>query len=312
MYALLLTFLTLLVSISIDCPIVIQLALDLEIKFTNTEYFMQYEKDCCLGKGVICENERVVELHWDFPYDYSKVTYPIVTFPPHLRVLDFSNCYKSMIIKQLPDTLKVFNSYQAEFVYLKVSTFPNLTYFNLAQFGPSGIPTLPRLPDSLQYIEIESYPYDILPLNATNLKEIHHFSLNEEQPRPFPNLLETIEIVELLYLNLVGPILMHFPNVQYFVLSGKNLNGNLTITSPNITNLNIGDAGFNRLFVKYPQKITICSVDQLRLEPDNQVDVGPLQSRGCKIFQNSPIHRLPQSQSIYASTEFSSSSTKFL
>eukprot|EP00834_Sanchytrium_tribonematis_P006383 NODE_464_length_7114_cov_0.303350.p6 type:complete len:133 gc:universal NODE_464_length_7114_cov_0.303350:465-67(-) len=130
MYALLLT---LFMSASVDCPVVIQLALDMDIKYTNTDYFVQYEQDCCLGYGVKCENGTVTELHWGFTLNYNKNVYPVVTFPSNLRVSDLNRSRKSLIIRQLPETLKVLNLINVLDIRLEMSALPNLTYFGMTQ-----------------------------------------------------------------------------------------------------------------------------------------------------------------------------------
>eukprot|EP00834_Sanchytrium_tribonematis_P008931 NODE_1289_length_1427_cov_0.792169.p2 type:complete len:146 gc:universal NODE_1289_length_1427_cov_0.792169:497-60(-) len=137
MYALLLI---LLITVSIDCPVVIQLALDLDIKYTFTEYFIQYEKDCCLGVGVVCENDRVVELHWGFVYDYSYRNTPEIHLPPNLRVLDLNASRKHLIIKFLPASLKVLELLYSYGITIQIDTFPTLTYFRYYCYDPESMP----------------------------------------------------------------------------------------------------------------------------------------------------------------------------
>eukprot|EP00834_Sanchytrium_tribonematis_P006118 NODE_423_length_7705_cov_0.829871.p6 type:complete len:166 gc:universal NODE_423_length_7705_cov_0.829871:2643-2146(-) len=123
--------LSLLSAVSVDCKQVIQFATELDIKYTNTDYFVQYEQDCCLGFGVICENNRVTELHWGFASDYQQATYPDINIPSSLRVLDMAHSTKSMLVSKLPDSLKVLNFRDANFIKYKLNAFPNLTYFEM-------------------------------------------------------------------------------------------------------------------------------------------------------------------------------------
>eukprot|EP00834_Sanchytrium_tribonematis_P004860 NODE_262_length_11424_cov_0.885828.p1 type:complete len:565 gc:universal NODE_262_length_11424_cov_0.885828:1233-2927(+) len=283
MYALLMSFL---VSVSVDCPIIIQLALDMDIKYTNTEYFVQYEKDCCLGVGVICENNRVVELHWGFARNYNKVTYPLVTFPPNLRVLDFQGNYKSMTIKTLPKTLKVLDTISTSDIRFELNAFPNLVYLGLGDI-PTGMSRLPRLPDSLEYIDLRYYDgLDILPLNSSNLKELY-CSYESVDRRTFPNLPETIEVVELDNADLYGPISTNFKSLRKLTLFGRDLSGNVTISSPNITRLFLYQNSFDNLLLTYPEQVTDCNLDGNYFDATN-VDVLGRLPNSCHYLLKSP------------------------
>eukprot|EP00834_Sanchytrium_tribonematis_P001806 NODE_47_length_32105_cov_1.240892.p5 type:complete len:508 gc:universal NODE_47_length_32105_cov_1.240892:16079-17602(+) len=285
MYTLLTSFL---VAVSIDCPIIIQLALDLDIKYTNTEYFIQYEKDCCLGVGVICENERVTELHWGFAEDYGKRTYPEIQLPPKLRVLDMSHSIKTMIIKKLPDTLKVMDFYNTNYHALELQTLPNLTYFRYHCYFDLKPPILPILPDTLEHIDFEYCSLKIFPLNATNLKEAYYDSCNAAVPSLFPNLPETIERVSLWSCNFHGQVGVDFKHVVYLDIGSNYLEGNLTISSPNITVLETRYNKFDRMFVSNIDQIQYCRTENNYFEPDNVNELTRLQSKGCTIDYKSP------------------------
>eukprot|EP00834_Sanchytrium_tribonematis_P008354 NODE_953_length_2919_cov_1.032979.p1 type:complete len:791 gc:universal NODE_953_length_2919_cov_1.032979:440-2812(+) len=293
MYALLISFL---VAVSIDCPIIIQLALDLDIKYTNTDYFIQYEKDCCLGVGVICENERVTELHWGFVSDYSKPTYPEIQLPPKLRVLDMTHSQKTMILKKLPESLKVIDFYNSFQHALELQTLPNLTYFKYHCYYDLRPPILPRLPDTLEFIDFAYCAIDIFPSNATGLKEIHYNDCNSDVPYLFPNIPETIESVDLRSCNYFGQIALDFKHVKYLSLGYNHFSGNLTVSSPNITTLDIRFSYFDRLFISNVNQIdsSACSTSNNYFEPDNANELAILQSRGCHInYKSAPSPDCP-------------------
>eukprot|EP00834_Sanchytrium_tribonematis_P007555 NODE_701_length_4619_cov_0.487168.p1 type:complete len:885 gc:universal NODE_701_length_4619_cov_0.487168:1489-4143(+) len=277
MYALFL----ILCSISIDCPMIIQLALDMDIKYTVTPYFMQYEQDCCLGVGIICENDRVVEIHWGFTTNYIKATYPLLIFPPYLRVLDLYNSFKSMIINELPETLEILDLKDVYDLDLQVTTFPNLKYIRLGYELALKHPKLPNLPDSIEYADISYFTSDILPRHPTNLRELHSPNCYNPHPHPFPNLPNTIEILDLNNCNLFGPISLNFTHIQSLKLTANHLNGNLSILSPNITILQVNENNFNRLIVKQPQELVSCLSSGNYFEPDNEIQLQSLQLYGC-------------------------------
>eukprot|EP00834_Sanchytrium_tribonematis_P008195 NODE_892_length_3243_cov_0.510496.p1 type:complete len:848 gc:universal NODE_892_length_3243_cov_0.510496:253-2796(+) len=285
MSALLLTMLS---AISVDCPAVIQMALDLDIKYTKPDYFMQYEQDCCLGQGVVCQNDRVVELHLGFITYYVKTNYPVLVLPPNLQVLDLSYSYRSATIKKLPDSLKVLDLDSAWDIKLELDTFPNLTFFRIGYNTANMQPKLPILPDSLEFLDIAYYTADIMPRNPVNLKEFHGQSCDTPIPRAFPRLPESIEILDLHSCNLFGPIPLELKSIRQLDLSGNHVSGNLTISSPNITSLIIGYNNFDRLFVKEPQKISYCFSTGIHFEADNQNDLMALQPYGCQYQIKSP------------------------
>eukprot|EP00834_Sanchytrium_tribonematis_P007361 NODE_654_length_4980_cov_0.656833.p1 type:complete len:818 gc:universal NODE_654_length_4980_cov_0.656833:2036-4489(+) len=258
MYALFLTLL----AVSIDCSIVIQLGIDMDIKYTNTEYQIQYEKDCCLGYGVICENERVVELHWDFTSNYAGARYPILHFPPMLRVLNLRYSQKSMIIQELPDTLKVMDLYGAYDIQLNLKVFPNLRFLGLFRFSTSFMPKLPKIPESVEYLDLVNYySYEIFPSKNSNLKVFYGY--DESYEMPFPDLPDGLEVVEIIGSKLKGPISFKFPHITDLYLTNSLLNGNLTILSPNITSLYIYDSSFDNLYLPYPEKVQSCALSSV-------------------------------------------------
>eukprot|EP00834_Sanchytrium_tribonematis_P005740 NODE_368_length_8682_cov_0.309915.p1 type:complete len:428 gc:universal NODE_368_length_8682_cov_0.309915:1337-2620(+) len=277
MYALLLRFL---IAVSIDCPVVIQLALDLDIKYTNTAYYAQYEQDCCLGYGVICENERVVELRWGFTKKYNQVTYPVIQLPPQLRVLDLSYSTKYKIIRKLPDTLKVLILDNVNDIKLEINAFPNLTYF---QITFAQLSLLPPLPNSLEVLDIYSCFDFVLPKNTANLKEFYNAYGDFGYPRQFPNLPDTIEALDVSNSNLFGPISIDFKSIRSLTLNNNLLSGNLTITSPNITQLVINSNKFDRMLVTHFDKINFCETTENYFEPDNQVLLSNLKPYGCAV-----------------------------
>eukprot|EP00834_Sanchytrium_tribonematis_P007293 NODE_640_length_5117_cov_0.610203.p1 type:complete len:889 gc:universal NODE_640_length_5117_cov_0.610203:5090-2424(-) len=292
MYALLLTSL---MSVSIDCPAVIQFAIEMEIKYTNTDYFIQYEKDCCLGVGVICENERVTELHWGFAKDYTIARYPEVHVPPNLRVLDLGMSTKSILITKLPDSLKVLDltsTSSVSRVKFNLDAFPNLSYFVLGLYSRDYIPKLPLLPDSLEYIDLYGYPYDIYPKNAISLKKLYNDGFNSDIAGPlipFPNVPDTIEVVFTPLSNLYGLIPMSFKSIEILELSYWNmLTENLTITSPNITYLGIKGNNIDNLFVSNPQKLNHCDLSYNYFDISNANDLMTLQPYGCSYSLKSP------------------------
>eukprot|EP00834_Sanchytrium_tribonematis_P005551 NODE_344_length_9080_cov_0.340051.p2 type:complete len:368 gc:universal NODE_344_length_9080_cov_0.340051:5644-4541(-) len=290
MYALLFTLLK---SISIDCPVVRQLATDLDIKYTNSDYAMQYDSDCCLGVGVVCENDRVVELHWGFivEHNYDKPTNPTVVFPPNLRVLDLYNSDKAFTIKKLPDSLIILDFLYAFDIILDVDVFPNITYLRTSNHI---VPIVARMPNTLVYLDTPFYTFDILPLNRANLREIHDSYAFNSFPRQFPMLPETIEVVDLSNCNLFGIIPFDFESIRYLDLLGSRLTGNLTISSPNITYLTISENNFDRLFVANPDKITSCRSTGVYFEPDNASDLVGLQARGCfTVLKSAPSPDCP-------------------
>eukprot|EP00834_Sanchytrium_tribonematis_P006703 NODE_519_length_6551_cov_0.408246.p1 type:complete len:790 gc:universal NODE_519_length_6551_cov_0.408246:4603-2234(-) len=248
MYAL---FLTILISISIDCPIVVQLALDMDIKYTNTEYFPQYEKDCCLGVGVICENERVVELHWGFTSNYVSARYPTMQFPSNLRVLNLANSVKSMVIESLPDSLKILDMTDARYIILRLYTLPNLIYISLCVRTTNPNWNLPQFPNSLEYINLgDLYDYRYLPKDTSHLKELYAAIVLSTST--FPNIPDTIEILELPFGD--------FKSIRTLSFNQNNLIGNLTISSPNITSLSLNRNSFDNLFIDYPERIQTCDL----------------------------------------------------
>eukprot|EP00834_Sanchytrium_tribonematis_P007498 NODE_685_length_4747_cov_0.548623.p4 type:complete len:224 gc:universal NODE_685_length_4747_cov_0.548623:3924-4595(+) len=222
MYALLVSIL---MSVSQDCSIVIQLALDMEIKYANTDYFIQYEQDCCLGVGVVCENNMVTEIHWGFPVDYIKNSLPIVSFPPNLRVLDLSNNKKSMIIKELPNSLKILDLNYAESIRVELKQIPNLTVFRLKIYDLENVAILPRLPNSLQELHINYFGDEYLPLNPVNLTNIHlECDYYAVKPlTPFPKLTESIEYINFEDCKFYGPISIDFKSIREIDLYDNHL-----------------------------------------------------------------------------------------
>eukprot|EP00834_Sanchytrium_tribonematis_P006196 NODE_434_length_7483_cov_0.351165.p1 type:complete len:802 gc:universal NODE_434_length_7483_cov_0.351165:3050-645(-) len=291
MYALLLS---LLISVSIDCPVVVKLAQDLDMKYLYPEYTVQYDKDCCLGYGVVCENDRVIELHWDFIGEYGKPTNPSLVFPSNLRVLALLYCEKDFSITKLPETLKVLDLYYGYTIQIQMDVLPNITYLRTTNFNQ---PLTIKMPDSLEYLETPILTFDILPLNMTNLKELHN-SYFSNLRIPLKRILpDTIEVLNLIYCkcDLTGFISQDFKNMRYLELHESIASGNLTITSPNITHLGLGtDTKFDRLFVKHPDRITACYTSEVYLEPDNAGDLTGLQARGCKFnFKNATVAPSP-------------------
>eukprot|EP00834_Sanchytrium_tribonematis_P007608 NODE_715_length_4508_cov_0.874121.p1 type:complete len:864 gc:universal NODE_715_length_4508_cov_0.874121:3026-435(-) len=281
MYALLLTLLS---AVSVDCPTVIQLALDMDIKYTNTDYFIQYEQDCCLGVGVVCQNETVTEIHWGFTSDYKQATHPNIILPPSLRVLDLAYSTKSMMITKLPDSLKVMDLTEANYIRFNLNAFPNLTYFILGDYDETNPPNLPILPDSLEYIDLYGHIYDIYPKNAMNLKTLYNnglYSYVNYVPRRFPNLPDTIEFLDLQFSHLYGPISFDFKHIKELQLRGNQITGNLTIASPNITSLNIAFNKIDNLFVLNPQKLKTCNIGYIQFDTSNNNDLLALQPYGC-------------------------------
>eukprot|EP00834_Sanchytrium_tribonematis_P006048 NODE_414_length_7911_cov_0.926011.p1 type:complete len:472 gc:universal NODE_414_length_7911_cov_0.926011:1798-383(-) len=284
MYALLLTLLG---AVSVDCSIVIQLAIDLDIKYTDTASFKQYEKDCCLGNGVKCENERVVELNWEEINNYNQKLYPEIQLPPVLRVFSLKYSEKSMLIKKLPQTLKVLDLVSTTNIWMDLDAFPNLEFIRLGKYEPDNMPFLPRLPDSLTFIDLGTYTRDILPLNPTKLVTLSNRQASSGDPRPFPKLPESIQYLDLYESHYFGSVSIDFKSIRYLYLPGNSLTGNLTISSPNITDLSIRSNNFDRLFLKNYQKLQKCDTIYNYFEPDDLVDLRPLQSI-CHFSTKSP------------------------
>eukprot|EP00834_Sanchytrium_tribonematis_P007424 NODE_668_length_4888_cov_0.964293.p1 type:complete len:854 gc:universal NODE_668_length_4888_cov_0.964293:1254-3815(+) len=280
MYALLLSIL---ISVSQDCPILVQLALVMDFKYTNTDYFIQYEKDCCLGVGVICENNLVTEIHWGFPADHLKNSVPVVTFPPNLRVLDLANIKKSMIINDLPSSLQILDLTYAENVIVDLKKIPYLKVLRLKINNLDNRAILPRLPDSLEELNINYFGDDYLPLNPVNLIKIYFVCIyNVNSPDIlFPILPDTIEFITLANCRMYGPIAVDFKSLISINVYENKISGNLTISSPNITKLDLDGNEFDRLFVKYPEKLTFCSNYYNYFESDNESELQKLLPYGC-------------------------------
>eukprot|EP00834_Sanchytrium_tribonematis_P006167 NODE_430_length_7576_cov_0.738665.p1 type:complete len:448 gc:universal NODE_430_length_7576_cov_0.738665:4914-3571(-) len=194
-----------------------------------------------------------------------------------------------MIIKQLPDTLKVMDLMYTFHLKLELYTLPNLTYFSYFCYSYLEAPILPRLPDTLEYIDFENSDMDIFPLNATGLKVAYYIYCGSHAPfKIFPYLAETIETFDLSFCNFYGSVNQDFKNVKSLALSDNSLVGNLTISSPNITSLNINSNYFDRLFIPNIDKITQCSTRNIHFEPDNMNELNRLQTKGCQISYKSP------------------------
>eukprot|EP00834_Sanchytrium_tribonematis_P002318 NODE_70_length_24940_cov_0.663138.p1 type:complete len:782 gc:universal NODE_70_length_24940_cov_0.663138:6421-8766(+) len=263
MYALFLT----LIAVSLDCSSLIQLAYNMNIKYTNPDYYIQYEMDCCLGNGVICENERVVELHWGFTSTYLDKTYKEATFPSQLRVLDLAGSTSFLKIKTLPNTLRVLDLGRSINTKWNITQFPELTYVGLNDFIKDK---LPILPDTLEYINLQGYQFNILPFNATRLQYLYSFA-GFVDPSPFPNIPESIKHLFLSYSNLYGPIPHKFPSIESLYVSNNALNGTLNITSPNITYLSLEKTYFDKLIFPNSTKLLTCSLSGLYLNKTSSV-----------------------------------------
>eukprot|EP00834_Sanchytrium_tribonematis_P006116 NODE_423_length_7705_cov_0.829871.p1 type:complete len:582 gc:universal NODE_423_length_7705_cov_0.829871:2239-494(-) len=149
------------------------------------------------------------------------------------------------------------------------------------------MPYLPILPDSLEYIDLWEYTFDIYPKNATNLTALYNDAktLYENKAiypiRPFPNVPETIEYLTLKRLNVFGPVPVEFKKIKALYLSENSITGNLTISSPNITALDISSNSFDNLIITNPEQLTTCNLQDNYFDPSNEINLMTLQPHGC-------------------------------
>eukprot|EP00834_Sanchytrium_tribonematis_P004583 NODE_234_length_12000_cov_0.516343.p6 type:complete len:227 gc:universal NODE_234_length_12000_cov_0.516343:1688-1008(-) len=164
-------------SISIDCPVVLKLARQLNFKQKYTTIYQQMEADCCSTPGITCQNDRVTELRWTSTNGYSMqsssyqtVKEPnttIYVLPPYLQVLD-SNQFYGGLMNEIPFNM-TYLQMTTSYVTLNVTEMPQS--LNYVYLGFSKLIQDTKWPDSLTTLKFDKMVTKLpdWPMNLTFL-----------------------------------------------------------------------------------------------------------------------------------------------
>ena len=125
------TLLDILSAISVDCPSILNIGVNLNLEQVNLGTWDQLQSggDCCVANGIVCSSQRVTQINWN-GFRLTGSISGVTTWPSTLQRLDLS---LNSIVGSIPANL------------------PNgLVYLLLDGNDMSG--DLPILPNSLKYV----------------------------------------------------------------------------------------------------------------------------------------------------------------
>ena len=139
------------VSISIDCPNVINLAIGLNLFDSNPSYpgiLTQIKNDCCRASGVVCVSEIVTQINWNSIGLSGFINGTAI--PPNLTALSLVFGSISGTIPTLPNSLTVLYLY-ANLLTGSISAWPT-SLINLRIHGNLLNGDIPPFPNSVKYV----------------------------------------------------------------------------------------------------------------------------------------------------------------
>ena len=95
-------------AVSVDCPNLINLAIQLGMNTAQPTIMSQLNTNCCTAQGIICLNARVVQLDWNYLNPSLNGTINASLLPPLLTSIRISNNQLTGMIPQTwPSGLQV-------------------------------------------------------------------------------------------------------------------------------------------------------------------------------------------------------------
>eukprot|EP00834_Sanchytrium_tribonematis_P005598 NODE_350_length_8989_cov_0.477684.p2 type:complete len:436 gc:universal NODE_350_length_8989_cov_0.477684:6822-5515(-) len=246
-----------LLSISLDCPKLVDFAYYLNVNIISPSIFTSLQGDCCISTGITCLNGNVDIIRWPS----TTFTRPLDGYlngsciPPNLRQLNLNTNQIKGELPKLPDTLTAL--VLSDNRLTGPLQWPDSLQFILLM-GNAFSGNLPRFPKSLIHIKLNSIKVNGTLSSFPNTTQVIDIEASQ-LTGIIPDLPNSMTILKIMHSQLTGPIPIMPPNLIQFDLTYSNLNATFFPPFPNsLTGFSIQGS---RVSASLPDKFSNSLVD---------------------------------------------------